>query len=173
MADLSNIWRFDLRRGNSPHPSEGACLLDAVSFFEYGTLGDHPACVCPVVAPYGRRINDVMPHAERQRLRAYIPRLAGTVDPAAKHLRAEAIVRHTVRVVLPLLAETVRQPDVVAKLRALPAGASMAEVRVAADKARGALATAAADYTFAHYPDEGRSGNELSRALQTHNHTTK
>ena len=40
--DINNIWQFELRKGNSNNPKDGACLLDAVSWFEYGTLGDHP-----------------------------------------------------------------------------------------------------------------------------------
>src|ERR1041385_3644499 len=98
MTDISNIWQFPLRRGNSPDPREGACLLDAVSWIEYGTLGDHPPCVCPVIAAYGRGINDAMSDAGRQQLRAYIPRLVGTVDPENERARAEYLAWQAIRV---------------------------------------------------------------------------
>lgn len=97
MTDLSTLWAFELSKGNSKDPRKGACLLDAVSWLEYGHLGDHPECVCPVIAAYGRIINDLLPHAERQRLRVYIPRLVGTVDKAAESARTAAIGRHAER----------------------------------------------------------------------------
>ena len=99
---IENIWQFDLRRGASDDPRNGACLLDAVSWFEYGHLGDHPACVCPVFAAYGRSTNDTMSDAGRQRLKALIPKLIGTVDLASERARGEYFAWAAIRVFLPL-----------------------------------------------------------------------
>jgi hypothetical protein len=101
-TDLSNIWQFNLRKGNSPDPTQGACLLDAVSWFEYGTIGDRPPCVCPVIAAFARGINDVMSDGERQRLKAFLPRLPGTVDPDREQARAEYLAWQAIRVFVPL-----------------------------------------------------------------------
>ena len=101
-TDLNDLWRFDLRRGKSSDPREGACLLDAVSWLEYGTLGDHPPCVCPVIAAFGRRINDAMSDAGRQRLKVFLPRLVGTVDPSAEQARAEYLAWVAIRVFAPM-----------------------------------------------------------------------
>ena len=139
-TDPAALWRFDLRRGNSDSPQNGACLLDAVSWLEYGTLGDHPECVCDVIATYGRRINDALPDAPRQRLRAYIPRLVGTVDPDSRSLRAAAIIRHTICTVLPRMYDALRRPNIAARLRGLPADASMNDLQNAAIRARDAYA---------------------------------
>ena len=57
---MTDIWKFDLKRGNGHDPRDGACLLDAVSWFQYGTLGDDPPCVCPVIATFARGVNDVL-----------------------------------------------------------------------------------------------------------------
>lgn len=73
-----SAWLFPLRRGNSPDPKQGACLMDAVSWVEYGTLGDHPPCVCPTLISFGILLNDFLPEAERQRMRDFIPLLSGT-----------------------------------------------------------------------------------------------
>ena len=100
--DITEIWKFDLRRGNSRDPREGACIMDAISWLEYGTLGDHPACVCPVIAAYGRGINDAMSDVGRQRLKVFIPRLVGTVDPASEQARAEYLAWQAIRVFAPL-----------------------------------------------------------------------
>jgi hypothetical protein len=94
-----------LRRGHGIHPRDGACLLDAVSYLEYGTLGDHPECVCPVIAAFGRGINDAMSDEGRQRLRVFIPRLVGTVDPDSEQARAEYLAWQAIRVFAPLALE--------------------------------------------------------------------
>lgn len=100
---ISNIWRFDLIRGNSKSPRDGACLLDAVSWFNYGHLDDYPPCVCPVLAAYGRRLNDFLPNDQRQKLKVFLPRLVGTVDKPNAIVRAEYAVRRTIREVLPVV----------------------------------------------------------------------
>ena len=116
-ADLSTLWRFPLRRGNSDDPRNGACLLDAVSWLEYGTLGDHPRCVCPVIASFGRGINDAMTDAGRQRLRVFIPRLVGTVDPPAERARAEYLAWQAIRVFAPLALDAAGRHEDAARLR--------------------------------------------------------
>lgn len=97
MTEITDIWRFDLRRGNSKNPRDGACLLDAVSWFEYGHLGDRPKCVCPVLAAAGRGINDTLPWDARQELKRFLPRLPGTVDEEAEPKRVEYLVQHLAR----------------------------------------------------------------------------
>ena len=103
--DMRDLWRFELKQGNSLDPRQGACLLDAVSWMEYGHMGDYPACVCPVLGTFGRYLNDMLPHDERQALRAYIPRLVGTVDCEATRHRIDALVRSIVTGVVPFLLD--------------------------------------------------------------------
>jgi hypothetical protein len=130
---MNEIWQFDLRRGASKHPRDGACLLDAVSWFEYGKLGDHPPCVCPVLAAYGRGINDAMSDTDRQRLKPYIIRLAGTVDPAAEVRRAEFLAWQAIRVFAPLALDAAGLDTEAARLRA--AKGSLAEAAAEAEAA--------------------------------------
>ncbi|HEV2225043.1 MAG TPA: hypothetical protein VGR84_18775 [Candidatus Acidoferrales bacterium] len=99
---MDNIWQFDLRRGNSQDPRQGACLLDAVSWFEYGTLGDHPTCVCETLAAPGRVINDFLPDDRRQELKILIPRLVGTAGDGLAQARAEFWAWQAIRVFAPL-----------------------------------------------------------------------
>jgi hypothetical protein len=142
MVDINEIWKFELRKGNSKNPREGACLLDAVSWLEYGTLGDHPACVCPVFAAFGRRINDVMSDAGRQRLKLFIPRLVGTVDPEHERERAEYLAWQAIRVFAPLALDAVGQHKHATVLRNFTG--SLAEAAAAARAARAAAAAARA-----------------------------
>lgn len=64
-----------------PHaPDEGqACLLEAVAFVAGEPWSDRPACVCPVLADFGRAWNDRLPDGLRDDvLRPLVPRLVGT-----------------------------------------------------------------------------------------------
>jgi hypothetical protein len=90
---MNDIWKFELTMGHSPDPRNGACVVDATSWFHSGTLDDHPQCVCPVLAAFCRPINDGLNDQDRQKLKAFIPRLAGSHDPEAMKARAEFIRR--------------------------------------------------------------------------------
>jgi hypothetical protein len=129
------IWQFNLRRGNSFDPRNGACLLDAVSWFEYGKLGDHPECVCPVIAAYARRLNDDLPDGERQELKRFLPRLVGTVDVTAEKDRAEYAVRRVIREILPRLLRARGYSDQAKACEDLSSLASMDECKQAASAA--------------------------------------
>ena len=150
-TNLIDIWRFPLRKGNSHNPREGACLLDAVSWLEYGTLGDHPPCVCPVIAAFGRGINDAMNNIGRQRLVSFIPRLVGTVDPKSERARAEYLAWQVIRVFAPLALDVAGLHGHATRLREFKGTLSdAAYVANAADAAYAAYA-AAADAAYAAY----------------------
>jgi hypothetical protein len=106
MSNVSDLWKFPLTRGNSTDPENGACVMDAVSWFEYGKLGDHPDCTCPVIAAYLRRFNDRLPDEQRQRLKEYIPRLIGTVDKDAAKARRDYLVWNVLKVIVPIMLES-------------------------------------------------------------------
>jgi hypothetical protein len=91
-VELNEIWRFDLVRGFTRDPSHGACLLTAVSWLVDGKLTDRPKCVCPLLAQFGRHANDILYQHDRQRLKAFIYRLAGSRDASAIERRARIIV---------------------------------------------------------------------------------
>lgn len=74
--DLDTI---TLQSGNHSSPDSGHCLLEVVSMFAGESFGDHPACVDPVLAAFGRSWNDGLRNdAERNQLKQYIPLLPGT-----------------------------------------------------------------------------------------------
>lgn len=117
--NISDIWQFPLINGSSDSPQNGACLLDAVSWFEYGHLGDHPECVCPVIAMFGRGVNDVMRNEGRQRLRAFIPRLVGTVDKGSELERSDYLAWQAICVFAPFSLEAVGLKEEAEMLRNL------------------------------------------------------
>jgi hypothetical protein len=76
-----------IKSGKHSSFAEGACLLELVAYVADEPFSDHPACVSPVLAAFGRRLNDNMRDDERQILRPYIAKLVRTVDPAQEQVR--------------------------------------------------------------------------------------
>ena len=70
--NISEIWKYDLRQGNTDHPANGACLFDAGMWLVYGKIGDDPPCSCPVIRRYAIGLNDRFNDTDRQRLKPFI-----------------------------------------------------------------------------------------------------
>src|SRR5437879_12245450 len=70
-----------LRPGAHTSASDGVSLMEAVSSLAGEPWSNSPSCTSPVIAAYARSLNDWLPDDERQRLKAYIPRLVGTAAP--------------------------------------------------------------------------------------------
>ena len=103
----------------SSDPRDGACTMDAVSWFAYGRLGDHPECASPVLTRYVILGQDAMPHDVRQRLKPFIFRLIGSRDPAAENARMRILVLAAARRFAPLTLEARGCPAAAATLRNL------------------------------------------------------
>jgi hypothetical protein len=80
---VDEIWRFQLVRGFTNDISRGACLLTAVSWLVHGRHSDQPPGVCRLLARCGREVNDILANEDRQRLKVFICRLAGSKDNEA------------------------------------------------------------------------------------------
>lgn len=126
--NISNIWKYDLRRSSTDHPANGACLFDAGMWLVYGRIGDNPPCSCPIIRRYAIGLNDMMPDDQRQRLKPFILRVVGNRDPGAGLSRLHVIVLETVRRIVPMALDR-QYPALAAKLRALPDDAHYAVVR--------------------------------------------
>jgi hypothetical protein len=92
-----------LDRGGHESPEAGMCLLEAVSYVAGEPFGDHPECVSPVIAAFGRRWNDALSDEDRNRLlRPLIPLLVGTrTTPEDEEMRAWMAVDWLARVHTP------------------------------------------------------------------------
>jgi hypothetical protein len=73
------------------------CLLEAAAYLAGEDHTDHPACVSPVLAAFGRSINDGLFAKHLGELVPYAARLVGTVNPALEQDRVLAIVDWAVR----------------------------------------------------------------------------
>ena len=70
----------NLTKGNHKNPEEGMCVMEAVAYFANEGHTDHPKCACPVLTNYMIKLNDSMDDINRQKLKPYILKLAGTND---------------------------------------------------------------------------------------------
>jgi len=86
-----------LARGAHEDRSDGLCLLEAVAWFAGESHSDHPACVSPVLAAYGRHLNDVLPDESRRLLIPFIPAMSHTagdgLDKARGYLALDWLIR--------------------------------------------------------------------------------
>jgi hypothetical protein len=134
-----------LRSGTHTSPSDGVSLMEAVSDFAGEPWSNSPSGTSPVIAAYARSLNDWLPDDERQRLKAYIPRLVGTAEPDLELRRAFACADAAVRVFAPLAFKAVGLDEEAARLGVLaPVDRESAESAwSAADSAESAARLAA------------------------------
>jgi hypothetical protein len=67
-----------LKNGSHRRREQGVCLMEAVAWMAGEKHSDRPQCADPVLAAYGRALNDRLRDDERQLLRPLIPKLIGT-----------------------------------------------------------------------------------------------
>jgi hypothetical protein len=90
---------ISLKHGSHSSPEDGMCALEAIAYVAEEPFGDHPACVCPVIAAFLRSWNDGMPtDDDRDRLlKPLLPLVIGTADPAKVDTRAFLAIDWVVR----------------------------------------------------------------------------
>ena len=157
-----------LRSGTHTSPSDGVSLMEAVSDFAGEPWSNSPSCTSPVIAAYARSLNDWLPDDERQRLKAYIPRLVGTAEPDLELRRAFACADAAVRVFAPLALKAAGLVEEAAKLGAhAPVNRESAEAaRSAAESAESAesAARSAASLSAWSAAESMRSAAESARS---------
>lgn len=146
--DIADIWKYDLRKGNTDHPANGACLYDAAKWIVYGQIGDDPQCACPIIRHYAINLNDSMDNETRQLLKPFILRIVGNIDPASEAERLHYIVLETARRITPLMLEAAGLAKDAFVLRSLPDDATFSTIKDAAYTA--ARASYAPTHPIAH-----------------------
>jgi hypothetical protein len=153
-----------LRSGTHTSPSGGVSLMEAVSDFAGEPWSNSPRCTSPVIAAYARSLNDWLADDERQRLKAYIPRLVGTAEPDLELRRAFACADAAVRVFAPLALKAAGLDEEAAELSALaPVDRESAESARSAAESAARLAARSAESAQAAARLTGRSA-ESARA---------
>jgi hypothetical protein len=148
-----------LARGAHKDRSNGLCLLEAVAWFAGESHSDHPACVSPVLAAYGRHLNDVLPDESRRLLIPFIPAMSRTADDGLDEARGYLALDWLIRVYTPAWLDLAGLSAEAGQLRGLhrindliTAWNAGSVVRMAADKAN-AAGDAAGDAAWAAAAD--------------------
>jgi len=143
-----------LAEGSHGTRESGLCAMEAVAWLAGEPHSDHPACTCPVIARYVIRLNDRMRDDERQRLKAYLPRLIGTrATPEVERRRMFVFADWAVRKIAPIALRARGRAELAEKLEAVAeinseetaeAGRAVARTAYAAAYAAAAAAADAA-----------------------------
>ena len=121
-------WPYRLRKGHSDDPAEGACAMDAVNWLVHGRHGDQPECACPVIGAFVIGGNDAMDGTTRQRLLAYLPRIAGSRSEEHETARTRILVLAATRVFAPRALDAAGLHEFSGVLRSLPDDVSFLDV---------------------------------------------
>ena len=108
-----------LDKGAHDSPDDGMCLLEAVSFVRGEAFSDHPKCVSPVLAEFGRNLNDVLPDDTRQQLVPFVALLPGTAGDGLDEARSYLALDWLIRVYTPTWLELAGLADEARALREL------------------------------------------------------
>ncbi|WP_372621694.1 hypothetical protein [Falsiroseomonas sp.] len=94
--------RVELVTGVGTRDAGRMCVMSLVACLAGEEHTDSPACASPLIRAYAIPLNDNMPHAVRQRLKAFAPRILGTQD-GHDAIRAELLRRALAEEILPRL----------------------------------------------------------------------
>ena len=144
IVDLSTI---TLARGMHDTPGDGMCLLEAAAYLAGEPFSDHPQCVCPVLAAFGRSWNDSLDDQTRNRLlKPFLPRLLNTRStPDVQDRRAFMAADWAVRTYTPAwlrLAGLNDHADALADLPELTSVQAFRDARAVTQASRMAAAAA-------------------------------
>jgi hypothetical protein len=108
LYNFGRLWRFDLTRTGS---RRGTCILQAVSWIEYRTLVEEPACVCPV--NLCRRTCDQRhaTWAQASGFETLHPPLIDTVDHHSYAQRYQFLARQGLLILCPTYPQILRPPS--------------------------------------------------------------
>lgn len=115
-----DINTIELTSGSHDSPQAGLCVMEAVAYIKGEPHSDHPACACPVVTAFALRTNDWMNYEERQLLKPFILRIAGSkAAPEIERQRAYMAADYAVRVFVPLALRAAELDEEAVKLESL------------------------------------------------------
>ncbi len=142
-----DVTKVRLARGSHapPNGKKEGCLLEWASYLAGEPWSDHPECVSPVIAAFGRRWNDDLNDKDRQMLVSYPPRLLNTAGTKAQeNKRAWMVTDWMVRVYLPAWLDLAKLTEQAQTVRGLPALSSPSSWKKAKKRIEGVRKDAAA-----------------------------
>ena len=145
--NITDLPTITLAHGSHGSPDDGMCLLEAAAYLAGEPHSDHPQCVCPVLAAFGRSWNDSLDDEARNRLlKPFLPRLLNTRStPDVQDRRAFMAADWAVRTYAPAwlrLAGLDEHADNLAELRELDSVQAFRDAQAVIQPARKVAAAA-------------------------------
>jgi len=138
-----------LAKGSHDDREQGVCLMEAVAWFAGQEHTDHPPCVSPVLAAFGRSWNDALPDDQRHILKPFIPLLPGTAgdghELARSYLAVDWLAREHAPAFLALTPALIPHADALRALSPLRDARAVQAAKPALAAARDAARAAARD----------------------------
>jgi len=138
-----------LAKGSHDDREQGVCLMEAVAWFAGQEHTDHPPCVSPVLAAFGRSWNDALPDDQRHILKPFIPLLPGTAgdghELARSYLAVDWLAREHAPAFLALTPALIPHADALRALSPLRDARAVQAAKPALAAARDAAGAAAGD----------------------------
>ena len=165
-------WFEKLKLKNGAHQEQQRqfCVMEAVAYVAGEPHSDAPKCASRVVARFAMRLNDRWDDKQRQALKPFVLRIAGTAaDNATELRRAFMCADWAVRELAPIYFDAAKLAEWAERLRALPAVVDKKTAEAARDAARegrnsAADAAAAADAAYATYAANAAADAALDAA---------
>ena len=142
---MKTLDEVTLSPGKHMDAEEGMCLLELTSYLAGEPFTDRPVCASPVLAAFGRALNDGFVFEDHlEALKPFAPLLLGTVaDREVEERRMWLLVDWSIRTILPLVFDAALLSEVAARLRALPPVVDRASATGAEAASAGAAESAA------------------------------
>ncbi len=125
---MLDLFKFKLSHGNHKRAEDGVCFMEAVAWMSRLPHSDRPECACPVLGAFGIRLNDRMSDTERTTLNPLIIKMMNTRSKPHEELRAAYLLRGVAAEILPLVFEDRGWHDLAKMVRAIPVGATRADM---------------------------------------------
>ena len=149
-----------LAKGSHDDREQGVCLMEAVAWFAGQEHTDHPPCVSPVLAAFGRSWNDALPDDQRHILKPFIPLLPGTAgdghELARSYLAVDWLAREHAPAFLALTPALIPHADALRALSPLRDARAVQAAKPALAAARDAARAAARDAAWDAAGDAAR-----------------
>ena len=147
-SDTPDPATIRLKSGAHRRREDGVCLLEAAAWIAGEPHSDKPGCVCPILAAFGRRLNDVVPDDLRQELVPLLPKMIGTAGDGNAQARGLMAADWLVRVYTPaflrLVPALAAHADALAALPHVESWDALEAAQPTLDAARNASAAARA-----------------------------
>jgi hypothetical protein len=138
---------FDLKRHSHETPEAGTCAMEVVAWLAGEKHSDRPRCACPVIGAYVRTVNDRLSDEDRQKLKPFLPRIAGSRDPLALQRRTEHFAWAAISLLSPVVLDRAGLTEHASALRHFDKSKGLAAAAAAAWESGTAASAAIAKET--------------------------